>query len=206
MAKEKKRYKQLTLSPQQVHDLECEAFELAQPLLANQYSLIDTVFEQEGGQWYLRYFIEHHPGAAEAGQAIGLEDCKRYSQAVGVVLDEHEAMFPPKLSYNLEVSSPGLFRTMRSGRELDFYRNRRISVAVKGQEPLYGVLIGFDSVENRLEIKPETDQAKPIHMEWHPKTVVVSLAPENIFSVLACESNEAHVCAGPADLSATTIP
>ncbi len=65
--------------------------------------LVDVEFVKEGGNWYLRIFIDK-PGG------IGIEDCRLISEKIDKLMDEKD---PIPQSYILEVSSPGIERPLK---------------------------------------------------------------------------------------------
>ncbi len=67
------------------------------------YRVWDVEYVKEGAEWYLRITLDSDKG-------IDIEDCEKVSRAVSPVLDEHD---PIEDFYYLEVSSPGLERTLR---------------------------------------------------------------------------------------------
>ena len=67
------------------------------------YELYDVVYEKEGKDYYLRIFIDKDGG-------IDLNDCETVNNAINDILDEADYI---KNQYFLEVSSPGLERTLR---------------------------------------------------------------------------------------------
>ena len=67
------------------------------------YELYDVVYEKEGKDYYLRIFIDKNEG-------IDLNDCETVNNAINDILDEADYI---KDQYFLEVSSPGLERTLR---------------------------------------------------------------------------------------------
>src|SRR6266851_2807642 len=76
-------------------------------LEAHALRLVDLQWRREGRRWVLRFFVDK-PGGA------GIVDCQRLSHEAGDVLDV-SGLIPE--SYDLEVSSPGLDRELRTDRE-----------------------------------------------------------------------------------------
>jgi len=66
------------------------------------YGLYHVEYVREEGMNILRFYIDHENG-------IKLEDCEKVSRRVSDILDEKD---PISEDYNLEVSSPGIFRTL----------------------------------------------------------------------------------------------
>jgi ribosome maturation factor RimP len=90
------------------------------------YELWDLEYATGRGHGLLRVYIDAEP-------SITLEDCERVSRAVSEVLDEED---PVPGHYTLEVSSPGLERTLRTAGQ--FARFVGESVYVELAEPLEG--------------------------------------------------------------------
>lgn len=79
------------------------AEELAAPILEEMgLQLWDVVYEKEGSDWYLRYYVDKEGG-------IDINSCEAFSRAISDVLDEAD---PIDGSYTLEVSSPGIERQL----------------------------------------------------------------------------------------------
>lgn len=101
--------------------------ELVRPVVEGLgYELWDLEYSAGRGHGLLRVYID-------AATGITLEDCERVSRAVSEVLD---AADPVPGHYTLEVSSPGLERTLRTARQ--FARFVGQSVYVELREPLDG--------------------------------------------------------------------
>src|SRR4051812_36638456 len=94
-------------------DLERVRASIVPALSANGVVLVDTEWLTEQGSWILRVTIERE-GSTERGGGVTLEDCVEVSRAISAVLDESELIAP---QYNLEVSSPGLDRPVRTPAE-----------------------------------------------------------------------------------------
>ncbi|HEX9708091.1 MAG TPA: ribosome maturation factor RimP [Steroidobacteraceae bacterium] len=70
------------------------------------YELIDIEFSSAGRNSVVRVYIDRTDGAG-----VGLDDCERVSRAIGAVLEAEE---PIGHEYQLEVSSPGFDRPLRT--------------------------------------------------------------------------------------------
>ncbi len=96
--------------------------------------LFEVQFRREGHGWVLRVFID-------AAQGVSLKQCSDVSRELGRFLDVEDII---DHAYNLEVSSPGLERPIRSIEE--FHRNcgkkARVKVheAIDGQKVFEGVI------------------------------------------------------------------
>jgi ribosome maturation factor RimP len=113
---------------------------LAEPV-AKEMGLIlwDVVFVKEGPSWFLRITIDK-PGG------VFIEDCENLSRAVDPLIDELD---PAEQEYFLEVSSPGLGRTLRTDEHLAAYIGKPVKVRryrpdENQQKEAFGVLVSFD--------------------------------------------------------------
>jgi ribosome maturation factor RimP len=98
------------------------------PILLNLgYTLIDREFLVEHGQLILRLYIDKPEGG------VTVNDCERASRAIEDMLDAENFIDSP---YNLEVSSPGLDRPLKSAR--DFENHCGKMVRLKTSEPIEG--------------------------------------------------------------------
>ena len=88
--------------------------------------LVEVEFQREQGGWVLRLYIDREEG-------VTLDDCQGMSRELSVLLDVKDII---DVSYNLEVSSPGLNRPL-SG-EKDFIRYTGETVRIKSKKSLEG--------------------------------------------------------------------
>ena len=88
--------------------------------------LVDVEFVKEGGRWYLRIFIDKPAG-------INHEDCRFVSESIDELLD---GIMPVTHSYTLEVSSPGIERSLK--KVADFERFTGHNVAISTFAPIDG--------------------------------------------------------------------
>ncbi len=101
--------------------------ELARPIVEQLgCELWDVEYVSEGGQWYLRIYIDKEGG-------ISIDDCENVSRAMDPILDEKD---PITSSYIFEVSSAGLERTLKL--PAHFQRFLGENVEVKLYKPLDG--------------------------------------------------------------------
>ena len=104
----------------------------------NGFELVDIEYVKEGGEYYLRAYIDK-PGG------INIGDCETVSRAFSDRLDEEDFI---EEAYILEVSSPGLGRHIK--KERDFKRNigREIEFksfkSINGSKDHSGILKGYD--------------------------------------------------------------
>lgn len=99
--------------------------------------LVDIAFVKEGGQWYLRIFIDK-PGG------VGLEDCGAFSHMIDKLLDEKD---PISQSYTLEVSSPGVDRPLKKPADYSRFAGKLANITTfaphKGKKKFTGRIIGI---------------------------------------------------------------
>ena len=122
------------------------------PLSSMGYELVDIEFGREGKKSFLRIYIDKEGG-------ISLDDCVEVTKFLSPLLEveEVEDMIPG--SYNLEVSSPGLFRKLK--REKDYNRavGKRVKIttfAPVGKERTFiGTLIENGENEFVIEVNGE---------------------------------------------------
>ncbi len=78
--------------------------QLLDPILESMgLSLWDLEFHKQGPQWLLRILIDREPGG------VTLSDCETVSRDLSAALDVEDIILH---AYTLEVSSPGLDRTL----------------------------------------------------------------------------------------------
>ena len=124
---------------------------IAEEILANtDYELVDVEYVKEGGNFYLRAYVDK-PGG------ITVEDCETVSREFSDKLDEADFIDE---AYIMEVSSPGLGRPLK--KEKDFKRSMGEEVEIRTYRPInrekefYGVLTAYD--ENSVTIDCEGEE------------------------------------------------
>lgn len=83
------------------------------------FELVDVEYVKEGGNWYLRAYIDKEGG-------ITVNDCEDVAREMNDLLDAED--FIPD-SYIFEVSSPGLGRPLK--KEKDYIRNQGKEVEIR---------------------------------------------------------------------------
>ena len=115
---------------------------IAAPLAAGEgLELVDVELGGAGGRTTLRLFIDRDGG-------VSLDDCTSVSRAVSAALDVED---PIQGAYDLEVSSPGLDRPLRTPDHFARYAGEKIRVKAYGPIPelenrktFVGTLRGFE--------------------------------------------------------------
>ena len=106
---------------------EAKTEELLVPIaVANGVDIYDVEYVKEGSDYYLRTYIDKPDG-------VSIIDCENVSRRLSDVLDE--ADFIPD-AYILEVSSPGLGRTLKKDRHLE--KSIGLDVEIKLYKPQNG--------------------------------------------------------------------
>lgn len=105
---------------------------------ANGVSIYDVEYVKEGSDYYLRAFIDKQEG-------VSINDCENVSRALSDALDRED--FIPD-SYILEVSSPGLGRTLKKDRHLQASIGQQVEIKlfrpIDKCKEFAGELAGFD--------------------------------------------------------------
>ena len=121
---------------------------VANPILSSEgMELVEIQYRREARGWVLRLYLDKEGG-------VTLDDCTRASREVERSLDVEDFIPSP---YILEVSSPGLTRSLKDEKDFLRYCNRLIKVKtlnpIENRRQFMGKLLKIS--ENRIEI--ETD-------------------------------------------------
>ncbi|MBO4376284.1 MAG: ribosome maturation factor RimP [Lachnospiraceae bacterium] len=113
--------------------------EILKPITDKQgVEIYDVEYVKEGSDWYLRAYIDKEGG-------VDIDDCEAVSRALSDKLDEEDFI---EDAYILEVSSPGLGRSLKKDRH--FEKSIGEDVELKTFKPIdkvknfEGVLKAFD--------------------------------------------------------------
>ena len=112
-----------------------QIYELVKPIADElNYDIYHIEYVKENGEYYLRIYIEKDGG-------IALSDCEALSRRVSDVMDEKD---PITEAYFLEVSSPGLNRTLFTEAHYKRFVGREVMVklakAIDGKKSVKGIL------------------------------------------------------------------
>ena len=90
------------------------------------YELVDLRFLLEQSGWVLRVQIDY---ALPRAERVGVVDCERMSRELSAVLDVED---PIPQAYNLEVSTPGIDRPLRTARHFEQFvgQEARVQLAI----------------------------------------------------------------------------
>ena len=113
--------------------------ELLTPIaVANHVEIYDIEYVKEGSDWYLRAYIDKEGG-------VTINDCESVSRALSDELDRADFI---EDAYVLEVSSPGLGRTLKKDKHLQKSLLQEVELKtykpVCGSKEFAGALKAFD--------------------------------------------------------------
>lgn len=119
--------------------IEAKAENLLTPIVEPMgIAVYDVEYVKEGSDWYLRAYIDKPEG-------VNINDCVDVNRAFSDALDEDDFI---EDSYILEVSSPGLGRTLKKDRHLQYSIGEEVEVKlykpIEKVKEFSGVLEGFD--------------------------------------------------------------
>lgn len=125
------------MSKREDYEARCE--QLLMPIAeANGVEIYDVEYVKEGSDYYLRAYIEKEGG-------VNILDCENVSRALSEALDAED--FIPD-AYILEVSSPGLGRTLKKDKHLKWSIGEEVEIklfkAVDKCKEFSGILTAFD--------------------------------------------------------------
>ena len=138
---------------------------LIEPIINNiGYDLYDVEFTKEGKNYFLRILID------KPNNSIDIKDCENVNNAINDILDEADYI---KEQYFLEVSSPGIERTLRKEKHLKQNIGKEICIKLfkkdnTGKKEYEGILEDFNDkiviLKNNKEIqRKDISQIKTIY-------------------------------------------
>lgn len=111
----------------------------------NGVEIYDIEYVKEGADWYLRAYIDK-PGG------VTIQDCENVSRALSDALDQADFI---EDAYILEVSSPGLGRTLKKDKHLEMSLGSKVELktykAFENCKEFSGILKGYDETTITLE-------------------------------------------------------
>ena len=113
--------------------------QFAEPVVqAHGCTLWDVEYVREGGEWFLRLYIDKDGG-------VDISDCEAISRALDPILDEKD---PVPDSYNFEVCSAGLERVLKRPGDFEQFLGSMVLVRlykpVDGRKEVVGTLTGYE--------------------------------------------------------------
>lgn len=124
--------------------------ELLSPIAEeNGVEIYDVEYLKEGSDWYLRAYIDKPEG-------VNIQDCENVSRALSDKLDEVDFIDD---AYILEVSSPGLGRTLKKDKHLEKSLGEEVELRLykprDKQKEFTGILKSFDADSVIIETEEE---------------------------------------------------
>ncbi|HIV90816.1 MAG TPA: ribosome maturation factor RimP [Candidatus Eisenbergiella stercoravium] len=131
-------------------EIEARTEELLLPIAEeNGVEIYDVEYVKEGGEWYLRAYIDREDG-------VNIQDCENVSRKLSDRLDEEDFI---EEAYILEVSSPGLGRPLKKDRHLEKSLGKEVELRLyrpqEKQKEFEGILKAYDKDSVTLEIQEE---------------------------------------------------
>ena len=125
------------MAKRDVYEQKCETLLL--PIAeANQVEIYDIEFVKEGSDFYLRAYIDKPDG-------VNINDCEAVSRALSDALDVEDFI---EEAYILEVSSPGLGRTLKKARHYEQSMGEEVEVktykAINKEKMFVGILKAYE--------------------------------------------------------------
>ena len=115
----------------------------------NGVEIYDVEYLKEGSDWYLRAHIDKPEG-------VNIQDCENVSRALSDKLDEVDFIDD---AYILEVSSPGLGRTLKKDKHLEKSLGEEVELRLykprDKQKEFTGILKSFDADSVIIETEEE---------------------------------------------------
>lgn len=111
--------------------------------------IYDVEYVKEGSEWYLRAYIDK-PGG------VNINDCENVSRALSDEMDKEDFI---EDAYILEVSSPGLGRTLKKDKHLEKSIGEEVELRtykpIDKQKEFRGILKSFDAQNITIVIDEE---------------------------------------------------
>ena len=142
---------------------------LNQPIRELGYELYDLEVLFHNGKRVLRLTIDRDQG-------VQLEDCVEVDQVTQKILDQHD---PIREAYTLEVSSPGLFRSLKLPSHFQRFLGERIRIClnhkIQGIRNAVGLLA--ESSDKGIIFVPEYQETGEVFIDY-PSISRANLEPE----------------------------
>ena len=133
----------------------------------NRLELYNVEFIKEGKDWFLRVYIDKQENQDE--EYVSTDDCEKVSRFLSVKLDEID---PIDQNYYLEVSSPGMDRTLIEKKHYKRFSGKLVEIslykAIDGAKKYECILVGL--IDGDIVIKVENDNERRFPQEQVSKT------------------------------------
>jgi len=118
-------------------------FEIIEPVaIDGGFEVVDLALVREHGGWILRVYLDR----LDHSEQVQIEDCARFSRELSAILDVDD---PIPCAYNLEVSSPGVERPLRTITHFRTYIGEvakiRLGAGLDGRRKFTGKIVGVGS-------------------------------------------------------------
>lgn len=153
------------MSKKKISDIVSE--ELKDFLEDNGYELYSVEFVKEGRDWFLRVYVDKVQSNEES--YISTDDCEKISRYLSQRLDKID---PIQQNYYLEVSSPGMDRTLFTEAHYQRFLGNQVEVKlykpVDGKKQIEGILEGLE--DETVIVIDETNQRWELPLKQIAKT------------------------------------
>ena len=139
-----------------------QVWEFSEPVVQEHgCSLWDVEYIREGGEWFLRLYIDKEGG-------VNISDCEAISRAIDPILDEKD---PIPDSYSFEVCSAGLERQLKRPSDFEQFIGSDVEVKLyqsyEGRKTLVGTLEEYNDgniTVSGVELKKEQIAQVKLHV------------------------------------------
>ena len=133
-------------------DVADEIRQILDPILESMGLMLwEMEFQRHGPKWLLRIYIDRE------SDGVTLNDCEHVSRDLGIALDVEDIITH---AYTLEVSSPGLDRTLTKPEHFARFAGNIVKIKtfqpIDGQKVFRGMLLG-SSAEGVIRIEGEKE-------------------------------------------------
>ena len=143
-----------------------QVWQFAEPLVQAQgCSLWDVEYVREGGEWFLRLYIDKDGG-------VDIDDCEAVSRAVDPVLDEKD---PIPESYRFEVCSAGLERVLKRPSDFERFLGEPVLVKDRVDRPGDGLTVIDVHAAVLVDVQPQEPVAALLDVFHVPERAAVRL-------------------------------
>ncbi len=148
------------------HPLALQADALCRDVIEAQgVDLLETAFLKEDGEWFLRFYIDKRGG-------VSMDDCVAVSRAIDPIIEEQ---LHTKATYNLDVSSPGLDRPLKTAADFQRHLGEWVEISLyqprEGSKQYIGWLEAYDEATGEVTLTQENGQRLTFPAEQRAKTV-----------------------------------
>ena len=127
---------------------------LTAPIRSQGYELLEIGFKRHGSSQTVQLIIDSTHG-------VGIDDCVTVNQVAQEIFDSEN---PISGSYTIEVSSPGIFRKLKTAEHYQTFTGKRIKVRM--HQKIHGVkdVVGKleESTEQEIRMRLESDGSELI--------------------------------------------